>query len=417
MQQRHLKFGEWLLGLELLSAESLQRVLELQAAQPEPQYLGELLVQEAAIEESIRDSVLWLQKLLASSTRLAELEIQPETLRLIPARIARDHNVLPLMRVGDRLVIAVSQHDDQELLNQIEGLSQCRVFPVAYRASDIQEAAQNAYNPRRAQQSGMEWIQDELPGSGPVLTFVGSGDALGSGARNQTCLHLYSQDACLLIDCGPTSLTALKQLGLPTSQLDGILLTHAHGDHFAGVPFILLDLQLQQREQPFWIMGPPHLLDSVRQLNQLCYGSLYDQLSFELRWLDIEHEPRSVPGTGVMIYPFTMLHQSQRLCLGYQLHLPEEKILAFTGDTAWNDNLEGLARDTDLLICECSYFSLPEPAIKHLSYQELSQQRARLKTRQLVLTHMGQEMLQKVAAGQVDFETAYDGLTIELGSS
>ncbi len=413
MPQRHHKFGEWLLRFELIAAASLQDTLQRQTEKGG--YIGDLLIEAGLISAEVRDAILLLQKLLGSSTRLADLEIAPETLRKISPRVARDSSVIPMLQVDNWLVVAMSQGDDQDLIADLSSQTGLRIYPVAYRASDIQEAAQSAYDPRRAIQAGMEWIHDEMPdGDGPLLTFVGSGDAIGTGARNQTCLHLRTEEAAFLIDCGPTSLTGMKQLGLPTHQLDGILLTHAHGDHFAGVPFILLEQVELKRERPFWLMGTEAVLEIVKQWNRLAYGGLMDKLGFELRWLAIEHEPRSIPGTGIMVYPFAMHHQKERLCLGYQIHLPEEKIIAFTGDTAWNDNLELLSRDTDLLICECSFYE-PKSDIRHLAYTELFEKRERLRSRHLILTHMGSEMLQKASNGEIEFDTAYDGLTVDLG--
>lgn len=413
-QERHLKFGEWLLQLGLIESAALDAALARQ--QSDSGYIGELLIAAGQISEAVLDGILALQKLLGSSTRLPDLEVAPEILRRIPPRTARESNVFPLLAIDDWLVVAMPQVDDAELLEQLAQQTGMSIHPLAYRSADIQEATQKAYHPRRARQAGMEWIHDEMPGSGPLLTFVGCGDALGTGARNQTCLHLRSEEATFLIDCGPTSLTALKHLGLPVGQLDGMLLTHSHGDHFGGVPFVLLEQQEQGRRRPFWIMGAPHLLETVRAWNQLCYSGLFDRMSYELRWIEIDTEPRSVPGTGVMVYPFAMNHQATRLCLGYQVHLPEEIIVAYTGDTAWTDNLELLARDTDLFVCECSYFDPPAAEIKHLSHAELVSKRDKLKTRHLMLTHMGAEMLQKASTGEVQFDTAYDGLTVDLGS-
>lgn len=415
MQERHHKFGEWLQMLQLASPEQIQTALSQQAQSQD--YIGEILIASAIIRSETRDAVLSLQKLMASSTRLAELEVAPEILKRIPPRFARDQAVFPLIQIEQWLVVAMAQPDDQELLQEMAQLTQSAVFPVPWRVTDIQEAALLAYDPRRAKQSGMEWIHDEMPAGGPLLTFVGSGDATGSGARNQTCLHLQSEEASFLIDCGPTSLTAMKQLGLPVQQLQGILLTHAHGDHFGGVPFVLLDLMMAEREAPFWIMAPPHLITHLQEWNELCYPGIFAKAAFPIHWLPIEGEPRAIPGTGIMVYPFAMNHQTSRLCHGYQVHLPEEKIVAYTGDTAWCDNLELLARDTDLLICESSYVSPPPEYIKHLCYQEIQARKADLKTRHLILTHMGEEMLKFVAEGKSEFDAAYDGLTIDLSQT
>ena len=90
------------------------------------------------------------------------------------------------------------------------------------------------------------------------LTVVGSGDAFGSGGRFNTCFHVESASATVLIDCGASSLIALRALGIDPNHLDGVILSHLHGDHFGGLPFLLIDAQhMSRRPRPFVIAGPP----------------------------------------------------------------------------------------------------------------------------------------------------------------
>ena len=88
------------------------------------------------------------------------------------------------------------------------------------------------------------------------LRFVGCGDALGSGGRFNTCFHVTGERANFLIDCGASSLVALKSYGIAREAIDVILITHFHGDHFAGLPFLLLDAQFTRRTRPLVIAGP-----------------------------------------------------------------------------------------------------------------------------------------------------------------
>ena len=88
------------------------------------------------------------------------------------------------------------------------------------------------------------------------LQFVGCGDAFGSGGRFNTCFHVTGDDVNFLIDCGASSLPALKRLGIARDDIDLILITHFHGDHFAGLPFLLLDAQFSRRSRPLVIAGP-----------------------------------------------------------------------------------------------------------------------------------------------------------------
>ena len=90
------------------------------------------------------------------------------------------------------------------------------------------------------------------------LTIIGSGDAFGSGGRFNTCFFLETAKAALLIDCGASALPALRGQGIDPNRIDAIVLSHLHGDHFGGIPFLLLDSQfLARREKPLMIAGPP----------------------------------------------------------------------------------------------------------------------------------------------------------------
>jgi ribonuclease BN (tRNA processing enzyme) len=98
------------------------------------------------------------------------------------------------------------------------------------------------------------------------LTIIGSGDAFGSGGRFNTCFFLETAKGKLLVDCGASSLVALKAQGLDPNEVDGIVLSHLHGDHFGALPFLLMDAQfLMRRERPLLIAISPILkADTVR---------------------------------------------------------------------------------------------------------------------------------------------------------
>ena len=71
------------------------------------------------------------------------------------------------------------------------------------------------------------------------LRFVGCGDAFGSGGRSNTCFHITGERVNFLIDCGASSLPALQRQAIARDAIDLVLITHFHGDHFGGLPFLL----------------------------------------------------------------------------------------------------------------------------------------------------------------------------------
>src|SRR5262245_4294970 len=64
---------------------------------------------------------------------------------------------------------------------------------------------------------------------------LGCGDAFGSGGRNMSGYLVETEEKLFLLDCGPTSLLAMKRAGFKPSRLDAVFLTHLHGDHFGGL--------------------------------------------------------------------------------------------------------------------------------------------------------------------------------------
>ena len=90
------------------------------------------------------------------------------------------------------------------------------------------------------------------------VTIVGSGDAFGSGGRFNTCFMVETQERTLLMDFGASSPVALKAQGHDPDRIDAVILSHLHGDHFGGVPFLLLEYTYDSpRKRPLTIVGPP----------------------------------------------------------------------------------------------------------------------------------------------------------------
>src|SRR5580692_7953287 len=97
------------------------------------------------------------------------------------------------------------------------------------------------------------------------LHLLGSSDACGSGGRYKTCSNLERREhGNLLIDCGASSILAIRKWGVDPNGISTILISHLHGDHFGGLPFFLLDAQLiSRRIAPLLFAGPPGLRERL----------------------------------------------------------------------------------------------------------------------------------------------------------
>jgi ribonuclease BN (tRNA processing enzyme) len=244
---------------------------------------------------------------------------------------------------------------------------------------------------------------------GLSVQFVGSGDAFGSAGRFQACISLRWSDAHALVDCGASSLIALKRLGLEPLSVDAILISHLHGDHFGGVPFLVLDQQFRRRERPLVVAGPPGLSERVLQAMEVLFpGSTQVQRRFELRVLELpERSAMQLGSLEVTAVP--VVHASGAPAYGLRLRAAG-KLVAYTGDTEWTDALVELAAGADLFIAEAYVFD--KPVKYHLSYATFEQHRARLECERIILTHCSTDVLERRAT--VNAELAEDGLLISL---
>lgn len=237
------------------------------------------------------------------------------------------------------------------------------------------------------------------------LVFLGSGDAFGSGGRLQTCLLLRGGGAQVLLDCGASSLIAMKRSGVQPSDIQMVLLTHLHGDHFAGLPFLILDAQFSRREQPLLIAGPPGLEARIAaSMENLFPNSSKTQRRFALEFVElIDGRPIKIAGTTVT--PFAVEHFSGAPSYALRVEY-SDKVVAYSGDTEWTENLIRAAADSDLFICEAYYF---EKKVKyHLDYRTLRENLGHILSKRVILTHMSDDVLTRAA--EIDLEMAYDGM-------
>jgi ribonuclease BN (tRNA processing enzyme) len=184
------------------------------------------------------------------------------------------------------------------------------------------------------------------------LRFIGCGDALGSGGRHNTCFHVTGERVNFLIDCGASSLPALKRQGVARDDIDLILITHFHGDHFGGLPFLLLDAQFARRTRPLVIAGPEGIETRLTQLMEALFeNSSQTKQRFDLSVVALRPEVRCGFG-AVNVMPLPVVHgESGGPFLGYRVEA-EGRVIAYTADTEWTETLIPLGRDADLLIAE-----------------------------------------------------------------
>jgi ribonuclease BN (tRNA processing enzyme) len=251
------------------------------------------------------------------------------------------------------------------------------------------------------------------------VTFVGCGDAFGSGGRLNTCFHVCAARTSFLIDCGASSLIGMNRDGIDRNAIDTILATHFHADHFGGVPFFMLDAQFNtKRTRPLTIAGPPGLRDWYGRWMETAFtGSSRTTPKFELTLVELDSAERRSIG-DITVRPARVRHApAEGPFFAYRIEV-DGKVIAFSGDTEWVENLVEIGREADLMISECYSFEKKVPF--HLDYVTLKANLPRIKPKRLILTHLNADTLARVdaealaCATAIDCEIAKDGMTVEI---
>jgi len=245
------------------------------------------------------------------------------------------------------------------------------------------------------------------------LTVIGSGDAFGSGGRFNTCFLIETGDRKYLLDCGATTPVALKTRGIDFHAIDAVILSHLHGDHFGGLPFLLIEAQLaSRRDRALTVVGPPGTRERVAAALEVLFP-LSSQAEWRFPLEIVEIEPgRTIKVLGLGLETAEVLHESGAPSTAVRL-TDGHRILGYSGDTEWTEPLRAIAAGADLYITEC--YAHRRTVSGHLDWATLEQRLGDLRARQIMITHMNSDMLAHAdearAAGLL---VAEDGTVIDL---
>ncbi|MGA2990966.1 MAG: MBL fold metallo-hydrolase [Candidatus Korobacteraceae bacterium] len=242
------------------------------------------------------------------------------------------------------------------------------------------------------------------------VQFLGSGDAFGSGGRFNTCFYACGGASAFLVDCGASSMIALRKFGIDPNTVRTIFISHLHGDHFGGLPFFILDAQLvSRRAGPLTVVWPPGVRERLLAAMEIFFpGSTKVERSFAVDFRELEARVAQKV-EEIEVIPYEVKHACGDPAFALRVTV-DGKTLCYSGDTEWVEALREAAQGVDLFIAESYFFN--RQVKFHLDYATLARHLPELGAKRVVLTHMGADMLARAA--ESGCEAAYDGMMISL---
>jgi len=219
------------------------------------------------------------------------------------------------------------------------------------------------------------------------FSFIGSGNAFAPGGM---CWNGFLVDRRFLFEAPPQALMSLNRLGVGVDDVEAVLLSHHHGDHFLGLPFLLLQWKHMGRTRPVRIVGPPETEQIARQVCERTYPTVFDS-PVEIEW--VEAKPGETLRFGdLSVEPVEVKHDRKlNLNLGYGCELGTRQF-AYSGDSAMCDGILDLARRSDVFVSECS--SVSEVTDVHMNLRDdIPRVRAAMRAdAHLLLTHLSDDV-------------------------
>lgn len=238
------------------------------------------------------------------------------------------------------------------------------------------------------------------------LKILGTGTATPSLERASSAYLLETGWGRILVDIGPSVVRRLMECGYTTNDVDMIVLTHFHPDHTVDLATFLFASNYGDvtRKKPLKLLGGKGLDRFFRK-----YVRLYRWLAPVGYELSIVSLPCGTLSLGPLVVRTARTNHNPE---SIALRIEEKRSIVFTGDTAYSRHLVDLARQTDVLVTECSF---PERKVHgHLNLAALQRIVNKAKPRQVILSHLYPDWDAFQKALPSPFLLAVDGLEVEV---
>jgi len=135
------------------------------------------------------------------------------------------------------------------------------------------------------------------------VTFAGVGEAFDENFAN-TSLLVESANTSLLIDCGFTAASEFWKTSKHPLELDGVYISHFHGDHYFGIPALLVRFVQEGRTKPLKLIGQQGIEARIDQLLTLAYPNSLSKAKFDIQFIESSPETKVALGDMHMEFAF-----------------------------------------------------------------------------------------------------------------
>jgi ribonuclease BN (tRNA processing enzyme) len=241
------------------------------------------------------------------------------------------------------------------------------------------------------------------------VVFLGVGEAFDENLPNTSVLVRCGENdsrVTLLLDCGFTAAQQFWREEPDRDNLDGVWVSHFHGDHFFGLPALLVRFWEEGREKALTFLGQKGIDQVVRKTLDLAYPGIYERLGFPLRFIEVNPH-NDIEVFGLHFRSAETGHSQRDLALRIE---GARASLYYSGDGRPTAEGLALAQGTQLIIQESFEMETETPA--HGTVKGSIEMARECGATHLALVHIKREVRSEVLAKLKTFQSLEESLNI-----
>lgn len=193
-------------------------------------------------------------------------------------------------------------------------------------------------------------------------------------------------DDHILVDMPNGVMKHLKNLEYNIFNIDTILITHLHGDHFFDFPFFMLEKYFHKDNKKVTVIGPKGAEETISKLFEIGFPGDLEKIrkGIDLEFIELSEET-SVNVNNIDIESLIVCHRRVNPALGYIVTI-DNKSVGFSGDTIYCENVDKIVENTDISVLDMSLTD--EGNTAHMGYADIKKICEKYPNKKIIATHM-----------------------------
>lgn len=217
---------------------------------------------------------------------------------------------------------------------------------------------------------------------------------IGTGA-----ISVKQRSACslidnkILIDCGNGIVKTLLEQNVDIKEINTLLITHLHGDHFLDIPFLIIQRKFCSACNELNIYCPKGTEEAIEKIINLIYSDIEDWKALrdktKVKFIEFENLTNKEVTNGYFVDSYEVKHGDFKPAYSFVLK-NGDKSVGFSGDSIYCENIETIVKKTDISILDMSFIDSNN---KHMGAHDI-ENLVNKYDKKIIATHMSESVRQ-----------------------